>query len=394
MGSALTPFYGEFLMHPIPVHLSGNWCSHNCSYCFANLNVPDRQMNLHDTLLSIKNYHKHDSLLADLLRLKYPVCVSNHVDPFSISNYRQLVPLMRALIEEEIPIYIQTKGGVQSAIDEILEILPQSVWYISISHDNEETRSLIEKPTPKIEERFELIKRLKKLGHKVQVGVNPLHPDWIQNPRHFLVTLKKLGVDSLIIQPLGFTVNQTKNMTEKSKAALGDEVKNALTNHKKPLNDRYRDFLEFFKEECKLLRISYFSLGSVEYTKAINITHDTYQKTFPVISDFINYCHVQKITAFSFQDYWNYFSSWLPDLRHSVCHKYLTSKMQINKFDFEIPKGKLGYKDILYMSWLSERMPHNPINWKSFAYLVDDNENKILDSKYNLPQFVFSPKGW
>lgn len=393
MGSALTPFYGEFLMHPIPIHLSGNWCSHNCSYCFANLNVPDRAMDLHSTLLSIKNYHKHDSLLADLLRLKYPVCVSNHVDPFSISNYRQLVPLMKALIEEEIPIYIQTKGGIQSAIDEILEILPQSVWYISISHDNEETRSLIEKPTPTIEERFELIKRLKKLGHKVQVGINPLHPDWIQNPRHFLVTLKSLGVDSVYFQPLTFTVNQVKNMTEKSKSALGDDVKDALTNHKKPLNDRYRDFLEFFKEECKLLRISYFLPGDYDYSKSMNI-FDIYEKVFPTIQDFINYCHVQRITVFSFQDYWNYFSSWLPDLKHSVHHKYLTSKVQINKINFEIPKGKLGYKDILYLSWLSERIGLHPINYISFAYLVDDNNNKILDNKYRLPQFVFNKKGW
>ena len=393
MGSALTPFYGEFLMHPIPIHLSGNWCSHNCFYCFANLNVPGRTMDLHSTLLSIKNYHKHDSLLADLLRLKYPVCVSNHVDPFSISNYRQLIPLMKALIEEEIPLYIQTKGGVQSAIDEILEILPQSVWYISISHDNEETRSLIEKPTPKIEERFELIKQLKKLGHKVQVGINPAHPDWIKNVRHFLVTLKSLQVDSVYFQPLAFTVSQIKNMPEKSKFALGDDIKNAITNHKKPVNNRYQDFLNFIKEECKLLRIPYFLLGDPDYSNAMNI-FDVYQNVFPTIQDFINYCHVQKITVFNFQDYWNYFSSWLPNLKHSVCHKYLTSKMQINKIKFEIPKGKLGYKDIFYMSWLSERMPLHPINHISFAYLVDKNDNKILDAKYKLPQFVFNHKGW
>ncbi|HEY9701313.1 MAG TPA: radical SAM protein, partial [Allocoleopsis sp.] len=295
---------------------------------------------------------------------------------------------------EEIPIYIQTKGGVQSAIDEILEILPQSVWYISISHDNEETRSLIEKPTPTIEERFELIKRLKKLGHKVQVGINPAHPDWIKDVRHFLVTLKKLQVDSLIIQPLKLTVNQSKNLSEKSKIALGNNVKECLTNHKKSLNTRYQDFIELLKEDCKLLRINYFLLGSHEYTKALHVIHDTYQNTFPTMNDFINYCHVQKIDVFGFQDYWNYFSSWLPNVRHSVCHKYITSKMQVNKIPFEIPKGKVGFKEVLYMGWLSERSSYHPIAYNAFAYLIDDNGRRVYDSKYNLPQFVFNPKGW
>lgn len=393
MGSALTPFYGEFLMHPIPIHLSGNWCSHNCSYCFANLNVPDRAMDLHSTLLSIKNYHKHDSLLADLLRLKYPVCVSNHVDPFSISNYRQLVPLMKALIEENIPIYIQTKGGVQSAIDEILEILPQSVWYISISHDNEETRSLIEKPTPTIEERFELIKRLKKLGHKVQVGINPAHPDWIKDVRHFLVTLKELQVDSIYLQPLKFTRNQIKKMPEKSKIILGKSIEDSVTHYKKPLNDKYKNILETIVDVSDLIELDYFLLGDYEYSNSMEI-FDVYEKIFPTIQDFINYCHVQKITVFDFQDFWNYFDSWLPELKHTSHHKYLTSKMQVNQIPFDVPTGKIGFKDVLYMSWLSERMPLHPINFVSFAYLVDENNDKILDEKYKLPQFIFDPIGW
>ena len=394
MSSALTPFYGEFLMHPIPIHLSGNWCSHNCSYCFANLNVPDRQMNLHDTLLSIKNYHKHDSLLADLLRLKYPVCVSNHVDPFSISNHRQLVPLMRALIEEDIPIYIQTKGGVQSAIDEILEILPQSVWYISISHDNEETRSLIEKPTPKIEERFELIKRLKKLGHKVQVGINPLYYGWIKNPEQYIFNLKDLDVDSVVIQLLGLTNNQIKNIPQKSKVALEPVIKDMRLNCKTVRSDGLRDLLDSFMDKCDDADLDYFVYGDYNYSNALNVVHDVYEKTFPTIQDFINYCHVQKITVFDFQDYWNYFDSWLPDLKHTSHHKYMTSKMQVNQIPFEIPTGKIGYKEILYMAWLSERISGHPINYVSFAYLVDDNGDKILDSKYNLPQFIFNPKGW
>jgi hypothetical protein len=138
----------------------------------------------------------------------------------------------------------------------------------------------------------------------------------------------------------------------------------------------------------------YYLYGDYYYSDALNLIHDTYEKTFPTLQDFINYCHVQKITVFDFQDYWNYFDSWLPDLKHTSHHKYMTSIMQVNQIPFHVPTGKIGYKEILYMSWLSEKMPRHLIHYVSFAYLVDDNGDKILDSKYNLPQFIFNPEGW
>jgi hypothetical protein len=52
----LKPLYGGLLKIPAPLELSGNWCSTNCPYCFANLNAPTRT-------LDVKGVSK---LLADL----------------------------------------------------------------------------------------------------------------------------------------------------------------------------------------------------------------------------------------------------------------------------------------------------------------------------------------
>lgn len=38
----LDVYYGEFLINPIPLELSLNYCSHKCAYCFANVNQPGR----------------------------------------------------------------------------------------------------------------------------------------------------------------------------------------------------------------------------------------------------------------------------------------------------------------------------------------------------------------
>ena len=36
----ITLFAGEFMLVPEALDVSHNWCSHNCGYCFANLNKP------------------------------------------------------------------------------------------------------------------------------------------------------------------------------------------------------------------------------------------------------------------------------------------------------------------------------------------------------------------
>lgn len=43
---AIRAFKGELLWAPEALELSMSWCSHACSYCYANARKPDRRVDL------------------------------------------------------------------------------------------------------------------------------------------------------------------------------------------------------------------------------------------------------------------------------------------------------------------------------------------------------------
>jgi DNA repair photolyase len=137
----LKPLYGGLLKIPAPLELSGNWCAHACPYCFANLNSPTRTLDVKGVSRLLADYQNRNTIEGYLLRDGYPVIVSNHIDPFSASNYRQMVPFMETMTELGIPYSVQTKGG--KGWEKVLEFMPIGVWYVSISFSDDETRKAI-----------------------------------------------------------------------------------------------------------------------------------------------------------------------------------------------------------------------------------------------------------
>lgn len=124
-GDSISVYYGEFLTSPCPLELSFNFCSHKCLYCFANLGKPGRFADVGRTLRLLQECDNRTTLEASLLRQRYPVVVSNRVDPFAASNHRQSLPVLRVMAGLGIPVAIQTRGG--TGVDEALEFLPPSV---------------------------------------------------------------------------------------------------------------------------------------------------------------------------------------------------------------------------------------------------------------------------
>src|SRR4051812_27633493 len=105
------PYVGDFLLSPVPMQLSFNWCSHACSYCFANLNSPSRSFDLKEFQAQLKGIYSNSSLVSHLLRERYPVVISNLVDPFATSNYGVAIPIIEMLTDLGVPVTIQTRGG-------------------------------------------------------------------------------------------------------------------------------------------------------------------------------------------------------------------------------------------------------------------------------------------
>jgi hypothetical protein len=117
-------FFGEFLISPIPLELSLNYCSHKCAYCFANLNDPERSVNVGAVARFLQDLPQRNTLQALLMKAGYPTLISNRVDPFAVTNYRIALPLMETMTGMGIPLAIQTKGG--KGIPEALAFLPPS----------------------------------------------------------------------------------------------------------------------------------------------------------------------------------------------------------------------------------------------------------------------------
>lgn len=221
-GDGLDVFYGEFLVSPIPLELSFNYCSHKCAYCFANLNKPDRWADVKAVTRLLQDYRNRETLTAQLLKDGYPVLISNRVDPFAASNYQQAVPIITTMAEMGIPVAIQTKGG--RGIDDVLSALPPSAWYISISTLDDSIRKRIEPGAPTIDSRFELIEKLTSKGHHVSLGLNPLVPEWCPNPEALLSRAKDAGAKGVWAERLHLNHKQVANFSERERTMMTDPV--------------------------------------------------------------------------------------------------------------------------------------------------------------------------
>ena len=388
----IKPYYGEFFVSCVPLEMGGNFCSHNCSYCFANLNNRERQLDVPKTISLIKSRHDRQALEAQLLRLGYPVLISNKVDPFSKSNYQDMLPIMKLLTQEGIGIAIQTRGGY--GIDEVLKFLPPSVWYLSITHDQEETRQLIERQAPDIESRFELIKKLKQYGHRVVVGANPLNPDWIRSPEVFFKRLADLGVEGVWTEFLHLSYKQRDAMLPRERTAMGEPlIKKSMARN---LPADWEEFGARCDAAISDAGMEIYSIGQARRSDFWRPFRECYERTFPNMQDWVNHCHDQGISRFGIEDWMDFFRGKLPaEVDSSQLYHYVEFGAQRRQTGVVIPKVR-RYEELLPVCWQNEKFPRaNPIRSAGFLYLVREVSpgefEPILES--GMPRFGFVPDG-
>lgn len=276
-------YSGEFTISPIALEMSMNYCSHKCAYCFANLNQPGRTLDANKTVLQIRNCNTQKSLHAFMLSNGYPVLLSNRVDPFAKTNYRQTLSFTEMLLQNGNLIAWQTKGG--EGIDEVLSIIPHSNFYISISFIDDKLRKKIEPGAPSIESRFELIEKLISKGHHVSVGVNPLVEEWLPTfeAEQLSERLIALGIKNIWVESLHLNGNQIKQMTSKEKDAIGKE-NIELAKRKGSGFSYFKSIHDLFSENFDV-----FSMNQPIKSTFFESYHKKY-KSLKTHQDFINYC--------------------------------------------------------------------------------------------------------
>jgi DNA repair photolyase len=371
-GDGIRVYFGEFLVSAAPTELSGNWCSHACAYCFSNAANPQRQLDLKNVLALLRNSHERKGLDAILLTEKYPVVVSNHVDPFSKSNAKPMLEIMRLMSDLEIPISFQTRGGEEWAIAETLDFIAPSVFYVSITHQTDESRQWIEPNAPAMEHRYAFMKELVSRGHRVLVGLNPLVPEWIPEPEIVLQKLKDIGVEGLWIENLHLNRYQKAGMRPWQQKRMGEDlIKRALK-----INVDEEHWLHFVRtrEAAIAMGFEVYTSGQPNKSYFFEPFHQTYPKTFPVMQDFNNFCQEESVKVVSWELWRNFFYSRLPRTGSTPQHMdYLRQAVhrELSSVPYLVSRNakRFNYGTVLQYAYWDDRLKKLPFSPLSQSWL-------------------------
>lgn len=406
---SIIPFWGEFLVSPSPLEWSLNYCSHGCAYCFANLNAPTRKGEAIKALRQVADIGKRKTLTDLLLRSGYPVCISNKTDPFAESNHRETVPVMVAMKEQGVGMQFQTKGGNNRALDAVLDGLPPSVWYLTVSQFDDALRARIEPGAPPIPERLDLIDRLIAEGHYVVVGVNPAVPEWLPDPEPLMRDLADRGVWGVWVERMHLSHKQLSFMGSPSKRAIGESV----IDRAMALRSNVTDMEQVFLLQCGQAAVGYgmewFTYTHPHATDFFEPWKVCYRKTMPVVQDAINYCYDEgydESRLISFEEYVAMlegasgdFPRGDPDSNMGKLHigdyMRVCSFMTVEKYG-KSWTDKMTYRQMMYMAWKHPSTKLSPACSANFAMATivnDDGDDEILTDTQGKPYYVFSPRG-
>lgn len=393
-GDAISIYAGEFLISPIPLELSGNWCSHHCQYCFANLNKSGRWFDVERTQKVIaRAMDGQDGLIESLLRDGYPVLCSNRVDPFSASNDAQMIPVMHTLQDCGIPVSIQTRGG-RNAIREVSS-LNSGLWYISICQDDDRLRKKLEPGAPSISSRFELIEIAANAGHNVVLGMNPLVPDWIPEPREMLKRAAGAGAKGVWIGWLHFNHDQISSMSERGRESLSPWLSDARKRHPDMVTAAVIDEAVAAAREFDLK--FYVSGGYPEYGGLWDLFRENYEKTFPTIDDWTEACgrmprEQLNQGPITFDEFFDFMGKRLPDYGGRQCRDYIRIRRAARMGRH---REAANYREVMEAIWSDKVFKVCPVHQPCFSWLGeksdggDPDEWDLLTDECDRPLLVY-----
>jgi DNA repair photolyase len=355
-------YEGNLLIGHAPMEMSLNYCSHVCAYCFANIGHRDRKTALNSALNLIRECDQRETFIAWLLRNQYPVLLSNRVDPFALSNYRETIPIAAELTGRGIPIAWQTKGG--KGIDDVLKFLPApQVWYITLTTLDDATARRVEQAAPLPGERLALIEKLKAHGHRVVVGLNPLVPEWCPDPVKLMQEVQRRGAEGVWLEMLHLSKRQVKQMKPNEIKALGGiEALNHIS-HKRHVPEQLSFYMLAY-QAAEELGLHPYGMSGFRPGKFTDIFHEVYPRCFPVLQDFANHLVAtggDGLQPVSFQQCADFFAPRFPQGRffisdyirsHITGRNFLADKLGLRL------SGTMTFTDILRMMWNNPELPN------------------------------------
>lgn len=372
----IEPFYGTYLFHPAALEYSGNTCSHNCFYCFANINKSARYAKLST---AINQLHKDKcATYADILLSEgFPICISNRSNPFSMTNYRDTIALFRHLADRENGIFIQTKGG--TGIDEVLEIIGDRrniVWYITITTLDDSITARIEPHAPTSTERLALAKRLHDLGFLVLIAVNPCNEAWmsLSDLQRLTGIMKEIGINHICLEILNLKPKIINAFTDRQREQAGARV---LETCNTPANKAYtRTCTEYLISTGLHVCKKGMPFRSEFFTEIKN----RLGKTFPVLQEFVNWCFDQEHDngrIFTFKDFLGVMARDELFLRRFAKNDL---RAYLLRADFKTWKANRiiqSHEQLLRLNWNSNRLKTGIQNHSLFKVVQENGRDKF-----------------
>lgn len=375
---SIRPYTGEYLVNPVAVHLGLNYCSHNCFYCYANLNNPDRRADYNkvkNVAMAIANNKQLKNLAVNLLQAGHPIMVSNDSDPFAQSNYSQFSSIFDMFNDLDVRFCFQTRGGQNSK--KVLAKSKPTMVYISFTSDNNEIIKKAEAGAPSFESRKDLALTAKALGHHVVIGLNPYQSEWWNDVYGFVDWLTENDLKHVWFGVMHLSHLQKPKIKAKQQERFADVIAKASKKFK------IADETELLLSEMAQRGINVFHGAVSEQGGFWEAYFELGFPFFPTLDDFFTSLRQEgERIAFTF----NAFDEWAnahPDWTGSGFSDYLASIGRSLR-DVGYPSRANSFTEVHETLWriadFPTRLRHDDlfIATEDGDILVDDDNRPIL----------------
>lgn len=370
---SIRPYTGEYLVSPVPVHLGLNYCSHNCFYCYANLNNPDRRAD-YNKVINVANAVANNKPMKNLsvryLQAGYPIMVSNDSDPFAKSNFEQFASIFDVFTDIGTRFVFQTRGGNKAK--NVLSRSKPTCVYISFTSDDNNIISRAEVGAPDFDQRKDLALFAKQYGHHVIIGINPYVADWWRDIDGFVTWLKDNGFGHVWLGEMH--INHMQKPKIKSRPAK--EFANIIEMACKKKKDQ-ADY-EYLLEQLKQADINVYDAISSTKGDFWQPYFDLNFPFFPTLDSFFTELRQHgRTVAFNF-DFFDEYANVVPDWEGSEFSGYLASIGRSLR-NIGYPSNANNFKQVHETLWrivdFPTRLRHDDL------FLVTDDGSLILDEK-------------
>lgn len=370
---SIRPYTGEYLVSPVPVHLGLNYCSHNCFYCYANLNNPDRRAD-YNKVINVANAVANNKPMKNLsvryLQAGYPIMVSNDSDPFAKSNFEQFASIFDVFTDIGTRFVFQTRGGNKAK--NVLSRSKPTCVYISFTSDDNNIISRAEVGAPDFDQRKDLALFAKQYGHHVIIGINPYVADWWRDIDGFVTWLKDNGFGHVWLGEMH--INHMQKPKIKSRPAK--EFANIIEMACKKKKDQ-ADY-EYLLEQLKQADINVYDAISSTKGDFWQPYFDLNFPFFPTLDSFFTELRWHgRTVAFNF-DFFDEYANVFPDWEGSEFSGYLASIGRSLR-NIGYPSSANNFKQVHETLWriadFPTRLRHDDL------FLATDDGSLVIDEQ-------------